>query len=57
MCGISTTMATDAISVLSNDDCTKLSKELSDSLRFIKHRGPDSDGKWISSDGRAGTYF
>jgi len=33
---------------------TSLSEELDRSLETIKHRGPDSRGQWLSSDGRIG---
>jgi asparagine synthetase B (glutamine-hydrolysing) len=33
----------------------RLDKELDASFEQIKHRGPDSSGKWISDDGRVGT--
>lgn len=35
-------------------DRATVSKELDESLEMIKHRGPDSKGQWISSDGRVG---
>ena len=33
----------------------RLAQQLTDSLGAIKHRGPDSQGQWVSNDGLIGT--
>ena len=36
---------------------TDLTREMKDSLQLINHRGPDSNGTWISPDQRIGAAF
>ncbi|KAH5079905.1 hypothetical protein HBH95_084500 [Parastagonospora nodorum] len=51
MCGISSVVTLRGHRPLYKDRST-LSKTINDSLDTIKHRGPDSNGDWISENGR-----
>ncbi|KAG9243590.1 nucleophile aminohydrolase [Calycina marina] len=57
MCGISAILSLDghqasARSSLGEDGYSLLLQELGDSLSYIRHRGPDAKGTWISDDSR-----
>ena len=59
MCGISAVIALDGTKpstyqVQTSDYRSKISSDLDKSLEYIKHRGPDAQGKWISDDNRVG---
>ena len=60
MCGISVIVALEGhlggkdVHGANDDIRSKISKELDRSLAMIAHRGPDSQGKWISEDNRVG---
>jgi asparagine synthetase B (glutamine-hydrolysing) len=38
-------------------DQATLSKTINESLDTIKHRGPDSNGHWVSDDERVGEWI
>lgn len=40
----------------STKSTSDLSSRLENALQTIQHRGPDSQGQWISPDGRVGTW-
>ena len=60
MCGISVIVTLDdhlrskEANSVNGDIRSKISEELEESLETIAHRGPDSQGKWISEDNRVG---
>lgn len=60
MCGISVIVALQGhlrgkdVNGANDDIRSKISTELDQSLEMIAHRGPDSQGKWISEDNRVG---
>lgn len=54
MCGISCAVTLRGHQPLCGDRA-KLAKTVDQSLDTIKHRGPDSNGQWISDNGRVGT--
>lgn len=53
MCGISCAVTLRGYKP-SYGDHISLSKAVNESLDAIKHRGPDSNGQWISENGRVG---
>lgn len=60
MCGISVIVALEGhlrgkdVNAANGDIKSKISQELDRSLEMIAHRGPDSQGQWISEDNRVG---
>lgn len=60
MCGISVIVALEGhlrgkdVNGANGDIRPKISKELDQSLERIAHRGPESQGIWISEDNRVG---
>ena len=60
MCGISVILALEEPRRVSEGNGTsanaraKLAREMEESLQKIAHRGPDSQGLWISQDSRVG---
>jgi asparagine synthase (glutamine-hydrolysing) len=53
MCGVSVIIALDLHGRRhAARDKAETSERLTSSLEKIKHRGPDSQGQWISRDGR-----
>ena len=55
MCGLSVIVALERHArQYAARDKAETSERLSNSLGQIKHRGPDSQGQWISHDGRVG---
>ncbi len=55
MCGISVIVALERHGRRhAARDKAETSERLTNSLERIKHRGPDSQGQWISHDGRVG---
>lgn len=60
MCGISVIVALDsgmlgkAANGIKSDIREKIANDLKASLEMIAHRGPDSQGIWISEDNRVG---
>lgn len=54
MCGISCAVTLRGHQPLCGNRAT-LSKIVNESLDTIKHRGPDSNGQWISDNERIGT--
>jgi asparagine synthase (glutamine-hydrolysing) len=56
MCGISCAIALDTAARRAHrNDRDSLGKTLDLSLQYLKHRGPDATGQWISENGRVGT--
>ena len=58
MCGISAAVSleTDTKSSRPHTFQAGFSKKLEESLHTIRHRGPDAQGQWTSSDDRVGKY-
>lgn len=55
MCGISVIVALERHGRRhASRDKAETSQRLTTSLEQIRHRGPDSQGQWISHDGRVG---
>ena len=46
--------ASNGTSTNGHDPRKKLDLELSESLKAIHHRGPDSSGRWVSHNGHVG---
>lgn len=58
MCGISAVLTLRGHTsnhTVNGDTKHILEKQLDESLKIIKHRGPDAEGQWISSDEKVGT--
>lgn len=57
MCGTSCAVALRGHPRSANSpDRAHLSKTLDESLEYIRHRGPDAKGQWISDDCRVGMF-
>lgn len=55
MCGISCIVALEERARRTHEqDRQKIQERLCESLEHIRHRGPDSRGVWLSTDGRVG---